>query len=257
MKSYVSLAVRAARAAGKIIKEDFGTRSPVDFKGRINPVTETDLKAERVITSLVRAECPSHNILAEEEKHGRLSSSYLWIIDPLDGTVNFTHGYPFISVSIALQHREELILGVVFDPIHNELFVGEKGKGAMLNGTPVHVSNETSLEKSLLCTGFPYSIREDPSDNFENFRKFCLSAQGVRRAGSAALDLCYVAMGRLEGFWERTLKPWDTAAAALILREAGGLLTDYSGNDYNPFLEELVATNGRIHEDMLRIIHLR
>ena len=254
MKTYIDLAIKAARSAGKIIREDFGKRPDVNFKGRIDPVTETDLKAERAIVSLIRKECPSHAILAEEEGHNKRNSDYLWIIDPMDGTTNFTHGYPFVCTSIALQHAGDLVLGVVFDPLRDELFVAEKGKGAKLNGSPIRVSQEGSMERSLLCTGFPYNIREKVRDNFENFSKLCLSVQGVRRDGSAAIDLCYVAAGRFEGFWERDLKPWDTAASTIIVREAGGLITDYRGNDYNPFLKEIVASNGKIHKDMLRII---
>jgi len=252
MKNYMEIAVRAARAAGEIIARNFGKGMPVGFKDRGNPVTETDLQAERAITSILTKEYPAHDIMTEESAQSARASEYLWIIDPMDGTTNFTHGYPCVSVSIALQRIDEPLLGVVFDPLHDELFSAERGAGSRMNGAPLHVSAISSLDGSLLCTGFPYRLREEPADNFEIFQKLSLRAQGVRRDGSAALDLCYVAAGRFDGFWERGLRPWDTAAGALILRGAGGRATDYSGGVYHPFLNEIVASNGMIHDEMLR-----
>jgi myo-inositol-1(or 4)-monophosphatase len=252
--TFTSVAERAARTAGAIILRDFGTRPDVTLKDRINPVTKTDLAAEDAVVSVIAKEFPEHDILAEEREQPTRSSDYLWIIDPLDGTTNFTHAYPLVCVSIALLRRNDIVSGVVYDPLHDELFVAEQGKGATLNGKPLKVSSIRSLEECLLCTGFPYSIRERPADNFRVFEKFSLVSQGVRRDGSAALDLCYLAAGRLDGFWERELRPWDTAAALLILRNAGGRATDYSGNEYNPFCEELVASNALIHDAMLDTI---
>lgn len=252
IKEYIEIAARAARAAGEIISRDFGKRLPVGFKDRGNPVTETDLQAERAITSILSKEFPAHDIMTEESAQSARGSEFLWIIDPMDGTTNFTHGYPCVSVSIALTRAGELLLGVVFDPLHDELFSAEKGVGSTMNEATLRVSAISSIEESLLCTGFPYRLREEPADNFEIFQKLSLLAQGVRRDGSAALDLCYVAAGRFDGFWERGLRPWDTAAGTLILREAGGSATDYAGGAYQPFLNEIVASNSLIHGEMLR-----
>jgi myo-inositol-1(or 4)-monophosphatase len=244
--------MKAARAAGEIIARDFGKPQAACFKARTNPVTETDFSAERAILSVIRAEFPSHDILTEEEQQAPRGSEFLWIVDPMDGTVNFTHGYPCVSVSVALRRGTEIIAGAVLDPLRREMFLSEKGAGATVNGKPLRVSAMSSLEASLLCTGFPYRIREEPADNFTVFEKLSLLAQGVRRDGSAALDLCYVAAGRFDGFWERGLKPWDTAAGVLILREAGGRATDYAGHEFDPFVEEIIASNGLIHDAMLR-----
>ena len=254
MNNYTKLAIKAARGGGAIIARDFGKRPVMHLKDRINPVTETDLEAEQTIVSIIRRAFPSHSILAEEKEQAPRTSEYLWIVDPLDGTTNFSHGYPVVAVSIALLRGDELLLGVVWDPLRRDMFTAEKRKGATLNGDPIRVSDISSMEASLLCTGFPYSIKENRGDNFDNFERFSVRAQGVRRDGSAALDLCYVAAGRFDGFWERTLKPWDTAASIIMLREAGGSATDYAGNEYNPFLDELVASNGIIHDEMLRVI---
>ncbi|MDD5557111.1 MAG: inositol monophosphatase family protein [bacterium] len=251
---FIETAVRAARAAGAIIARDFGSPTAVRFKGRTNPVTETDLRAEETILSAIRARHPSHDILTEEAQQAAKGSPYLWIVDPMDGTTNFTHGYPFVCVSVALYREGEPLAGVVYDPLRDELFLAGRGTGATANGAPIRVSLVDSFEGSLLCTGFPYRLREEPRDNFRNFEGLSLRAQGVRRDGSAALDLCYVAAGRLDGFWERELKPWDTAAAVLILREAGGRVTDYAGGEFSPFMAEIVATNGRIHDEMLAVL---
>jgi len=249
----MEIAVRAARAAGDIVKQDFGKPMRISFKDRVNPVTETDLKAENAILSILREECPTHAIMTEESAQPTRGSEFLWIIDPMDGTTNFTHGYPCVSVSIALHRTDGPLLGVVLDPLHNELFSAERGAGSRMNGDPLRVSAISSLEESLLCTGFPYRLKEEPADNFEIFHTLSLLAQGVRRDGSAALDICYVAAGRFDGFWERGLKPWDTAAGTLILSEAGGRATDYAGGAFHPFLTEIVASNGLIHDEMLRV----
>lgn len=254
MKQYRDVAIRAARAAGSVIRRDFGRPRGIRFKAKMNPVTETDFNAERTILSILRAELPEHDVLSEESAQAPRGSEYLWIIDPMDGTTNFTHSYPFVCVSVALTRGEQPILGAVLDPLRDELFLAEKRRGATLNGERIRVSPVASLEESLLCTGFPYRLVEEPADNFEIFERLSLQAQGVRRDGTAALDLCYVAAGRFDGFWERELKPWDTAAALLILEEAGGKATDYSGNRFNPFLREIAASNGRIHAQMLKLL---
>ncbi len=250
--NFMETAGRAARAAGGIIRQNFGKPMRVAFKDRANPVTEIDLKAEQTILAILSEECPTHAVMTEESTQPERRSEFLWIIDPMDGTTNFTHGYPCVSVSIALYRNNEPLLGVVFDPLHEEIFSAERGKGSRLNGAPLRVSATTSLERSLLCTGFPYKLREEPADNFEIFQRLSLPAQGIRRDGSAAIDMCYVAAGRFDGFWERGLKPWDTAAGILILEEAGGRATDYAGGAFQPFLREIVASNGLIHDEMLR-----
>ncbi|MCX6354073.1 MAG: inositol monophosphatase family protein [Candidatus Aureabacteria bacterium] len=253
-QSFIETAIRAARAAGSVIRADFGKPRGVRFKAKTNPVTDTDLNAEKAILSILRAEAPSHDLLTEESIQAPRRSEYLWIIDPLDGTVNFTHSYPFLCVSIALTYRDDPVLGVVLDPLRDEIFLSGKGGGATLNGEPIHVSRASTLDESLLCTGFPYTIKEKPADTFQIFERLSLRAQGVRRDGTAALDICYVAAGRLDGFWERNLCPWDTAAGMLILAESGGRMTDFSGNPFNPFLKEIVASNGQIHDQMVSLI---
>jgi myo-inositol-1(or 4)-monophosphatase len=180
--------------------------------------------------------------------------AYRWVIDPLDGTTNFAHGFPAYCVSIGLEYRGEVILGAVLDPTRDELFVGETGRGAFLNGKPLRVSATPTVNAALLVTGFAYDIRKSQENNLDHFSRFALRAQGVRRTGAAALDLCYVAAGRFDGFWELKLQPWDTAAGLVILREAGGRATDFKGNPYSIYEPSIVATNGLIHEAMLKIL---
>jgi myo-inositol-1(or 4)-monophosphatase len=219
-------------------------------------VTDADHAAEQLIIGHIRAQFPEHRFLAEEQGCIEQSPSpYLWIIDPLDGTTNFAHGYPAYCVSIGLEYRGHCILGVVFDPSRNELFTAIEGSGAQLNSRPIHVSSTVSLGDSLLVTGFAYDIRETPRNNLDHFAKFALKAQGLRRTGSAALDLCYVAAGRFDGFWEVRLNPWDMAAGSVIVREAKGQLTDFSGKDLSIYGQELVASNSHIHQAMLRVLH--
>lgn len=254
MKRYLDTALAAARAAGAVIRRDFGRPSGVSFKARMNPVTETDLAAERAVIAVIAEAFPSHDILTEESAQAPRRSEYLWIIDPMDGTVNFTHGYPCVCASVGLMRGDELLAGAVYDPLHDELFAAEKEKGATLNGSPLRVSAVASLGGSLLCTGFPYRLVENPGDTFTVFERMSLLVPGIRRDGSAALDVCYVAAGRFEGFWERELRPWDTAAGVLILREAGGRATDFSGREFEPFMVEIAATNGLIHDEMLSVL---
>jgi myo-inositol-1(or 4)-monophosphatase len=251
---YMEVALRAARAAGEIIRRDFGKPKIVGRKVAKETVTATDLEAEKTILTILREAFPSHDTLAEEETAAPRSSEFRWIVDPMDGTTNFTHSYPFVAVSIGLEKAGEGIAGVVYDPLRDEMFAGEKGRGSTINGAPLRVSEVGAMGDSLLCTGFPYRLLEKPGDTFPVFQTFALRSEGVRRDGSAALDLCYVAAGRLDGFWERELKPWDTAAAALILREAGGRASDFRGAEFNPFMHEIVASNGRIHGEMLEVL---
>lgn len=249
-------AVTAGRAAGSLLLNYAAAGFHVEYKNPINLVTDADRAAEQCVIDHIRSRFPSHRFLAEER--GRIDgapSPYLWIIDPLDGTTNFAHGYPAYCVSIGLEYQEKCLLGVIYDPSRDELFTAMDQKGAHLNGRRLRVSDTTDLDNSLLVTGFAYDIRDAPRNNLDHFCSFALKAQGIRRTGSAALDLCYVAAGRFDGFWEVRLNPWDMAAGAVIVREAGGRLTNFSGKDLSIYEQELVASNGHIHEAMLTVLN--
>ena len=254
--SLLEAAVAASQEAGALLLKYAGAGFHIEYKTPINLVTDADRAAEQCVIDHIKAHFPNHRFLAEER--GRLEeaqSPYLWIIDPLDGTTNFAHGYPAYCVSIGLEYEGRCVLGAIFDPSRNELFTAIEHRGAQLNGRAIHVSNTMTLDGSLLVTGFAYDIRETPRNNLDHFVKFSLKAQGLRRTGSAALDLCYVAAGRFDGFWEVRLNPWDMAAGAVIAREAGGRLTDFSGQDLSIYGQELVASNGQIHEAMLAVLN--
>lgn len=249
-------AVEASQAAGTLLLRYAAMGFQVEYKNPINLVTDADRAAEQCVIDLLKTRFPDHHFLAEERGRDEEGSSpYRWIIDPLDGTTNFAHGYPVYCVSIGLEYEGRCIIGVVFDPSRNELFTAIEHRGACVNGRPIHVSNTQALDGSLLVTGFAYDIRETKRNNLDHFVKFALKAQGLRRTGSAALDLCYVAAGRFDGFWEVRLNPWDMAAGSVIAREAGGRLTDFSGKDLSIYGQELVASNGRIHEAMLALLN--
>ncbi|MDI6754972.1 MAG: inositol monophosphatase family protein [Thermodesulfobacteriota bacterium] len=256
MESFKKIAILAAKEAGLLLKNKLGQRRKVAYKGAVNLVTEMDLLAEKVIVSTISRHYPTHNILAEEKTIKQENSPFRWIIDPLDGTTNYAHGYPVFCVSIALEKSGEIILGVVYDPTREELFLAEKGKGARLNGKKIHVSSVPKLSLSLLATGFPYDLRESPVNNFDHFHNFALRVHAVRRAGSAALDLCYVASGRFDGFWEMKLGPWDMAAGSLIVQEAGGKISDFSGENLGLNGQHVLASNGKIHREMLEILKM-
>jgi myo-inositol-1(or 4)-monophosphatase len=249
-------AIAASKEAGALLLDYVKSGFRVEHKNPINLVTDADRAAEECVIDRIRKHFPAHCFLAEER--GRIEQSpspYLWVIDPLDGTTNFAHGYPAYCVSIGLEYRGRCILGAVFDPSRDELFTAIEGRGARLNGQPIHVSDTTALDSSLLVTGFAYDIRESPRNNLDHFVKFALKAQGMRRTGSAALDLCYVAAGRFDGFWEVQLNPWDMAAGSVIVQEAGGRLTNFCGNDLSIYGQELVASNGHIHQAMLQVLN--
>lgn len=249
-------AVGAGRAAGKLLLEYARSGFRVRHKNPIDLVTDADHAAEQLIISHIRARFPMHRFLAEEQGHVEPSPSpYLWVIDPLDGTTNFAHGYPAYCVSIGLEYQGRCILGVVVDPSRDELFTATEGSGAQLNGQTISVSETSILGASLLVTGFAYDIRETARNNLDHFAKFALKAQGLRRTGSAALDLCYVAAGRFDGFWEVRLNPWDMAAGSVIVQQAKGQLTDFSGAELSIYGQELVASNGHIHQAMLTVLH--
>ena len=249
------IAIRAAWVAGAIQKEHARHGFRVEHKDSVNLVTDADRRAEEAIVHTIHTEYPSHQILAEErglQTEGQ--SPFKWVIDPLDGTTNFVHGFPAYCASIGLEYQGRCILGVVFDPTRQELFVAEADRGAFLNGTQIHVSRTPKLDEGLLVTGFAYDIRESPNNNLDHFARFALRAQGIRRTGSAALDLCYVAAGRFDGFWELKLHPWDTAAGTLMVVEAGGQVTDFKGGPFSIYRQEIVASNGFIHDAMLAVL---
>ncbi len=252
----LDFAVQTAREAGRILAERFGRITEVSHKGEIDLVTEADLASERFIIERIRNYYPRHAILAEESgpsDAGERRSDYVWIVDPLDGTTNYAHGYPVFAVSIALEHQGEILLGVVYDPMRDELFAAERGAGATLNGRRIRVSDVEDLNKAMLCTGFPYDVRER-GEFVRHFRNFIMTAQAVRRDGSAALDLAYVASGRFDGFWEEGLNPWDVAAGALLVEEAGGRVTDYQGRPFSIYRAPVLASNGLVHEAMMRVL---
>jgi myo-inositol-1(or 4)-monophosphatase len=255
----LSEAIAAAREAGAYMKPFAGRPSHVEQKDgqETNLVTEVDKHAESIIIGRLKHAFPDHDFLAEESGDHQGNSPYKWVIDPLDGTVNFTHGLPIFCVSIGLEYNGEVILGVVYDPNMNELFTAEKGKGALLNGEPIHVSRTKGLRESLVVTGFPYDIKDNPDHAIEHFTNFLTEARAVRRLGSAALDLCYVAAGRFDGFWEVKLNAWDMAAGVLLVQEAGGRWTDFEGKPSSIYTRKMLSTNGRIHEQMVEVLGRR
>lgn len=244
-----------ARRAGEIQLAHLGKVEHIEYKGEIDPVTEVDRKCERFIVGEIQRLFPGDDILAEEGTGQRSRSSNRWIIDPLDGTVNYAHGFPFFCVSIALEQSGEVVAGAVFDPNRDELFAAEKGRGATLNGQPIHVSATSRLKEALLATGFAYNVQEsDQLDNLDNFANFVKTAQAVRRPGAAAIDLAWTACGRIDGFWELFLKPWDKAAGFLLITEAGGTVSLFDGLTFDLYGDELLASNGLIHRDMIRVL---
>lgn len=253
----LNAAITASREAGAVIQNHARYGFCIEHKNQVsNLVTDADRAAEQCVIDHLSAQFPSHRFLAEERgRVERSASPYLWIIDPLDGTTNFAHGFPFYCVSIGLEYRGRCVLGVVFDPSRNELFTAAEGEGAWVNGHRLHVSETSTLDSSLLVTGFSYDIQETANNNLNHFVRFALKAQGIRRTGSAALDLCHVAAGRFDGFWEVKLNPWDMAAGSVILREAGGRLTNFHGESLSIYGQELVASNGHIHQAMLTVLH--
>ena len=248
------IAVQAALEGGKVLLRKFGGALQIRHKGEVDLVTEADGEAEETIVSLLRETFPRHAILAEERGGDGMESPYRWIIDPLDGTTNFAHGFPWFAVSIALEHAGEVVLGVVYNPFHRELFCAEKGRGAYLNDVQLRVSQTRCLDQALLATGFPYDRKQSPVNNYDHFVNFQQSAQACRRAGAAALDLAYTAAGRLDGYWEMKLKPWDVAAGKLLVEEAGGRVSDFSDNPLALCGQEILASNNLIHREMIAVL---
>ncbi len=253
-RMFRDFASKVAHDAGILLKNKLHRKNRVDYKGRVNLVTEADLASEKLITRIIQREFPLHSILAEEEAEVERKSDYRWIVDPLDGTTNYAHGFPVFCVSVGLEYRGEVIAGAVYDPLREEMFSAAKRMGASLNRKRIKVSTERRLERSLLATGFPYDIGSSRENNLRYFNRFAPKVQGIRRAGSAALDLCYLACGRFDGFWELKLSPWDSAAGHLIVKEAGGKVTDFSGKKYSIYDKYILASNGRIHNQMVRVL---
>ena len=251
---YLLEAVSASRIAGQYQKSRFASTLDIEMKGDKNLVTEVDKESERLIVEHLLSRFPGHDIVAEEGEYLQAGSPCRWIIDPVDGTTNYAHGYPWFCSSIALEIEGELVAGVIYNPIYDELFTATKGDGAYLNGNRLSVSSRMPLSNSLLGTGFPYDCATDHANNFANFIAFQKSARGIRRAGAAALDLAYVAAGRLDGFWELKLKAWDVAAGVLMIREAGGVVTTFDGSTYDIFNDRIVASNGLIHDSMVNML---
>jgi len=249
-------AIRTAVTAGKFLKENVGKVKNIRIKegeGR-NLVSEVDQNSEKMIIDSLLGEYPGHSILAEEGGTGAPSSEYRWIIDPLDGTTNFLHGIPIFCVTIGLEFKGKMVAGVVYDPNFDELYVAERGRGATLNGSPIYVSRTAALSESLLVTGFPYDVATNPDRAIERFIGFLKASRGVRRLGSAALDLCWVAAGRFDGFWEVNLHPWDIAGGIVIVLEAGGNVTDFHGREADILHKQILASNGRLHSEMEKVL---
>ena len=247
---YLQDAVKIAHEAGRLLAEFYKLRMGFELKGDFDLVTEADRASERLVVERITATYPTHSIVAEEGGGRTGSSNFRWFVDPLDGTTNFAHGYPAFNVTIALAQAEEMIAGVVYDPLREEMFVAEKGSGAYLNDNKIHVSQAKCLADSLVSTGFP-SRNRDKNVNIHFYHQMAMSTHGVRRGGSAALDLSYVACGRLDGFWEFGLNPWDFAAGRLLVTEAGGKCSDMRGETHDMRSAHLLCDNGLIHQEIL------
>ena len=254
---FLATAVEIVLQAGAIQLARRASGFHVDKKGTIDLVTEVDLECERMCRAILAERFPDHDILAEELSRDPLqpsASPYRWVYDPLDGTTNYAHGLPIFCSSLALQIDGRTVVGAVYDPTRAELFTAERGAGAFLNGQRLQVSTAGELIDSLLVTGFPYDVHKQTADLVTMFAAFLGRARAVRRLGSAALDLCYVAAGRFDGYWEQHLWPWDVAAGALVVTEAGGTVSGMDGSEFDPAAAHLVASNGRVHEAMLNVI---
>ncbi len=248
--------ISAAYKGAEVLQSYFGNITRVNKKGAIDLVTEADLRSEEKVVSTIRAAFPDHTILAEESGLKEGTPGYSWLVDPLDGTTNFAHQVPIFCISIAFAAGDNTRVGIVLNPINGELFTATRDGGAQCNGKPIQVSSTTLISESLLVTGFPYNLREIFDQIVTRYASCLRAAQGIRRLGSAAIDLCYVACGRFEGFWEQNLKPWDTAAGSLIVAEAGGRVTDFSNQSFQVDAKEILATNGQIHDEMLSLLRL-
>jgi myo-inositol-1(or 4)-monophosphatase len=248
-QDYLTPMQELAREAGSVLLSYFG-KVAIEYKGEVDLVTEADRRSEELIVGRIRRQWPSHNVMGEEGSRTETGSDFRWYVDPLDGTTNFAHGYPVFCVSIALEYKAERIAGVIYDPCRNEMFAVEKGAGATLNGKSIQVSKISRLAECLVATGFP-SHKRHKNPNIHFYHQITLRSHGVRRAGSAALDLCCVACGRYDAFWEFNLNPWDTAAGALLVQEAGGSITNFTGGSFEISSREVLASNSLVHDELL------
>lgn len=248
--------IKATKAGAKELQRFFnGSFKVMNKQGINNPVTEADLAAEKAIFDIIKADYPDHFILSEEAGEIKTDSEYKWIIDPIDGTVNFANGIPLCCVSIGLEHNGELVMGAVYNPLMEEFFFAQKDQGAFLNDKKISVSNKSDFQKSCLVTGFPYTYLDSPNGPLQVFERLVRKGIAIRRLGSAALDLCWVAAGRFEGFYEHSLKPWDNAAGILIVQEAGGNVTGFNGEKHKVYQPDIIATNGVIHEELTNVVN--
>lgn len=253
MKELKDFAINLARDAGTILKQQFNSKHEIYYKGEINLVTEADKMSEDLVISAINRSFPDHGILSEESPAQNSQAKMRWIIDPLDGTTNYAHGYPVFCVSIALENEGVIVLGVIYDPLRQDMFVAERGKGAYLNSKKLKVSAISSLSRSLLATGFPYDIRVSKDNNINHFNLMAMEAQAIRRAGAAALDIAYLACGRFDGFWELKLMPWDMAAGCLMVEESGGVISNITGGKWDISSPNILASNGLIHDQMINV----
>lgn len=254
---FVAVAAEAALAAGALQKASYGGALTIEMKGEIDLVTNVDKACETAVLGILRSRCPGHDIVTEETELARSGASHVWYVDPLDGTTNYAHGYPFFCASVGLARDGEVVAGAVYDPIKEELFTAERGGGAHLNGRRLRVSGEGELLRSLLVTGFPYDIRLDLDAALAGFNRLMGHARAIRRDGAAALDLCYVGAGRVDGFWEQRLHPWDVMAGRLVVEEAGGRVTRFDGGRLEAVADEVLATNGTLHGAMMALLASR
>jgi len=253
-RELIDIGLEAVRRGGAVLKGSYGRATGIAHKGKLDLVTDADRRAEEHIVSFLQRESPVSGSLAEERSEIAGRGADRWILDPLDGTTNFAHGYPFFCVSLALERAGQVMWGAVLDPLRDELFSACRGRGALCNGSAVRVSGTSRLDQAMLCTGFPYDVHDSAVDNLDNFARVIKQARAVRRDGAAALDLCYVAMGRFDGFWEMKLKPWDMAAGALIVAEAGGRASGFDGADLRLDAGAVLATNGLLHGSLCEIL---
>ena len=252
----LKVAEEASRMAGEMLRRNIDSSREIVYKGAVNLVTDFDKRSQDVIFSHLSSQFPDHDFLAEEDLCEQRGSEFRWIIDPIDGTTNYVHNFPIFCVSIALEWKNKVVCGVIYDPMREEMFSAISGKGSQVNGQKIHTSVTSDLDKSLLATGFPYDVRESEVNNIDHFANFATRVQAIRRCGSAALDLCYVACGRFDGFWELKLSPWDVAAGVLIVEESGGHVSSFQGETASIYGKDLLASNGLIHEQMIQILKL-
>ena len=250
------IGIRALRLGGAVLKDHYGHVGRIMHKGKLDLVTDVDHRSEETVVQFLTEQCPEHGILTEERDELVSRSPCRWILDPLDGTTNYAHGYPFFCISLAFEQDGAIVWGGVYDPLRDELFMAQHGQGARLNEQVVKVSRTRDMGSALLCTGFPYDVHESAENNISHFVHFLKKARAVRRDGSAALDLCYVACGRFDGFWEMKLKAWDIAAGWLIVQESGGRVTGFDGTAWTPARHDILASNGAVHEAMLEMLAL-